>query len=150
MLDPCCLHGIQHAFGLLGGACQGFLADDVLAGLCGGDAGLGMEVVGAAIVEDLNIGVVDQVVPVGGVRLVAVATGGLGYLLLGAAGDGYQARNGIGRPVDVGDLAEGVAMRFAHEGVAEHADTDDRDLAGGFRVTLGNKPNLLRHMRHLL
>ena len=78
--------------GLGGVAPQRLLADHVLAGLGGGDARPGVQVVGPAVVEELDALVGDQLAPVGDVAVVAVAVGGLGDRLLVAAGDRDQAR----------------------------------------------------------
>ena len=58
---------------LVGVAAERLLADDVLAGLGGGDRRLGVERVRAAVVEEPDRRVADDVAPVGRPALVAVA-----------------------------------------------------------------------------
>ena len=64
-LTPALLHRVQHRLGLFGGARQRLLAEDVLARLGGGDARLGVHVVRAAVVEELDAVVCQHLAPVG-------------------------------------------------------------------------------------
>ena len=59
---------------LVGGATERLLADHVLARLGGGDRRLGVEVVRAAVVEELDLRVGDELAPVGDVTLEAEAS----------------------------------------------------------------------------
>ena len=64
-LTPAFVHGVEHRLRLFGGARQRLLAEDVLARLRRGDARLGVRVVGAAVVEELDGRVVEHLAPVG-------------------------------------------------------------------------------------
>ena len=55
-LTPAFCDSVEHRLGLFGGARQRLLAEDVLAGLRRGDARLGVRVVRAAVVEELDGG----------------------------------------------------------------------------------------------
>ena len=113
-------------------ATERLLAEDVLARLRRRDARFGVNVVGAAVVEDLHVGVGDQVAPVGIVFLVAVAFGGFGGRFGVAPGDRDQSRDGDRRIHHVGQLLECVGVRLAHEGIAEHPDANRRRFSFGF------------------
>ena len=109
---------------LVGVAAERLLADDVLARLGRRDRRLEVGVVGPAVVEDLHVGIGDDVFPAGRVLLVAVAARGLAHRLLGAARDRDEPRDVRRRPGHVRDLLERVRVRAPHERVAEHADAD--------------------------
>ena len=85
---------------LVGRAPERFLAEDVLAGFGGGDRRLCMERVRAAVVEEADSLVRDDVVPVGRPPLVAVAPGRLCDGLLDSARRSRRAvaRAGAARP----------------------------------------------------
>src|SRR3954465_15132660 len=72
MLDAGRGDAAPHVVALVGRASQGFLAQDVLARLGRGDRRLGMERIGAAVVEEPDSLVRHEVVPVGRPPLVAV------------------------------------------------------------------------------
>ena len=101
-----------------------FLADHVLAGLSGGDRRLGVQRVRAAVVEEADPVVLDQLAPVAGRVLVAVPARRLADRLGVAPGDADEPRLERRRPRDVRDLLERIRVRLAHERVAEHANTD--------------------------
>ena len=73
VLDAGRLDALPDVVALVGVAAERLLAEDVLAGLGGGDRRLGVERVGAAVVEEPDRRVGDDVVPVGRPALVAVA-----------------------------------------------------------------------------
>ena len=54
-LTPAAAGGCEHGQGFGGGAGERFFAEEVDALLGGGDAGLGVDVVGAAVIEELDI-----------------------------------------------------------------------------------------------
>ena len=116
-------------------AAERLLAEDVLARLGGRDRRLGVERVRAAVVEEGDPRIGDEVVPVGRPALVAEAGRRVRDRLLVAPRDRDQAR--LQRRVEPSDLAEGARVRLAHEGVAEHPDPDfvshgpPRRVAGG-------------------
>ena len=57
-------------------ACQRFLANDMLARFRRFDARLGMRVIRAAVVEELNPIVLEHLLPIGVIALVAIAQRG--------------------------------------------------------------------------
>ena len=142
VLDPRLLHGLQHGFGLRGRAGQRLLADDVLAGLGGGDAGLGVGVVGAAVVEELDGVVLNEFAPVGAIALVAVAPGSLAHRGLIAPAKRHERGHGRQGIDHVGNLAERVAMGLAHEGVAQHAHANLRHVFLPGRLPHSDKTNV--------
>ena len=87
MLDAGRGDALPHLVALVGGAAERLLAEDVLAGFGRGDRRLGVQVVRAAVVEQLDVGVGDELVPVGHVPLEPVAARGLRDRRLVAAGD---------------------------------------------------------------
>jgi len=99
-------------------------ADHVLARLGRGDRRSRVHVVRPQIVEEPDRGVGDEFLPPRRRALEAVAScrgcDGRGV----AAGNRNEPRLERRRPRDIGDLAEGVRMRLAHERVAEHPDAD--------------------------
>ena len=81
-----------------------------------------MERVGAAVVEEGDPRIGDEVVPVGRPALVAVPrrhvrNGGL-------VPTRHSHEPGLQRRIEPRDLPERTRVRLAHEGVAEHADPD--------------------------
>ena len=98
------------------------LAEDMLAVSRRLDRRLGMEVVRAAVVEELNALVGHLLAPVRRRLLPPVEPAGLLHLLGRAPGDRDEARLECG--LEVGRLAECAGVRLAHEGVAEHRDAD--------------------------
>ena len=122
VLDARRLDALPDLVALGGVAAERLLAEDVLARLGGGDRRLGVERVGAAVVEEGDPRVGDEVVPVGRPALVAEAGGRLRDRLLVPSGD--RDEPGLQRRVEPRDLPERARVRLAHEGVAEHADPD--------------------------
>ena len=92
--------------------------------LGGRDRRLRVHGVRAAVVEEADRRVGDDVAPVGRPALVAVARRGLGDRGLVAAGDRDQAGPKRRRPGDVPDVQERARMGLAHERVAQHPDPD--------------------------
>ncbi len=101
----------------------------MLASLNGGHRRLEVQYIGRAVVEDLNRRVLDDGAPVRDASGVAIAARCGLYLLLIASANGDERGMRWGRSVDIVEGLEGVAMRLAHEGVAEHADAQRRNLA---------------------
>ena len=124
MLDPAFLDSVEHSFGFFGGAGQRFFTQNMLAGSGGGDTGFGVGIIGAAVVEKLHCIVGKHLLPVGVGSGVAEAQGGGTGCFCVAAADGCQHRDGWRRIHHVGNFFEGIAVGFAHKGVAQHADTD--------------------------
>jgi hypothetical protein len=131
VLDARLLHGVEHRLGFLGGARQRLLAEDVLARLRGGNARFGVGVVWSAIVEQLHAVVGQHVAPVGVVAVVAKAHGRRARRRFVAPADRSQLGNGGRRVHHIWNLLERVAVRLAHEGVAQHADADFGRLGFG-------------------
>ena len=63
--DAGLLDGGDHRLAFGGGAGEGLFGDDGLAGFGGGDGDLGVEVVGDADVDEVDVGAGDQLAPVG-------------------------------------------------------------------------------------
>ena len=124
VLDPGRGDLLPDAIALLGVASERLLANDVLAGLRGEDRRLGVHGVRAAVVEEANGRIGDELVRVGRPALVAVALSGLAHCGLVPAGDQLQLRHERRRPRQVRDLVERVRVRLAHEGVPEHSHAD--------------------------
>jgi len=116
--------GVAHAPGVVERDGHRLLADRVLAGLQGGDAGLGMDGVGPAVVDHVDPRVGDHLAPVGRELLVPVpgrlALDDLAVLVAEHEQPGRDARAGV----DVGDRLVGVRVAFAHESTAQQADAD--------------------------
>src|SRR6202022_3528383 len=100
----------------------------MLACLSGGDRRRRVQVVRRTVVEKLDAVVLDELLPVGGGALVAIATRRLRHGRLVAAADGHELRHQRRRPRHVLNLSVGVRVGLAHEGVAQHADSDLLDL----------------------
>src|SRR6266540_4905519 len=113
-----------------------FLAEHVLPRLCVGDRLLSVQRVRPAVVEETDSLVGDEFAPVGRPGLVPVALCRRCNGLLVAARDRDQLRHERRRPGHVGELAERVRVRLAHERVAEHADADLPQLAGRLGLRL--------------
>ena len=109
---------------LLGGAPERLLAEHVLPGFGRRDGRLGVQVVRPRVVEELHLGVDDEIVPVRHGALEAEASRGLVHGRLVAARDRDQPRTERRRPRHVRQGAVRVRVRLAHERVAEHADAD--------------------------
>ena len=124
VLDPGRRDALPDLEALLGRAPERLLAHDVLSRLGGEDRGLGVERVRAEVVEQPDLRVGDDVLPVRRPALEAVASRRLADGLLVAAGDRDQPRPKRRRPGHVPDLPEAVRVRLAHEGVPEHPDSD--------------------------
>ena len=120
------LRRVPHCQGVGGTACQGLLANDVLAGGYGGKRGLHMGFIRGGVVEDAEPFVLHQAVPVCVVAVEAVTHSRIGYPLFGPAGDRHELRSHDTGPVDVGHGAQGVAVGLAHEAVTEHAHAGSR------------------------
>ncbi len=133
------LHALPDVVRLGGVAAERLLADDVLAGLGGGHRRLGVQRVRAGVVEQLDLGVGDQLAPVADVALEPELPRGLGHGLLVAARDGHQPRPQRRRPGLVGEGAVAVGVGPAHEGVAQHPDADLGDLVAHERCIAASK-----------
>ena len=73
MLDAGRFDALPDLVALVRRPAERLLAEDVLARLGRGDRRLGVEVVRAAVVEELDVGIGDEVVPVASRALEAVA-----------------------------------------------------------------------------
>jgi hypothetical protein len=119
-------NGLPDLVALVRVAPERLFADDVLARPRRRDRRLGVQRVRAAVVEETDPLVHDQIAPVRGRVLPAVAARRLADSLLVAARDPDQLRLERRGPRDVGDLPQRVRMRLTHEGVAEHPHADPR------------------------
>ena len=142
VLDAGRLDALPGLVGLVGVAPERLLADHVLAGLGGRDRRLGVEVVRAGVVEQLDAVVGDDRPPVGDVVAEPVAARGLGDRRLVAPRDRHELRQQRRRPRHVGQRLVRVRVRLAHERVAEHADADRLDVAAVAGVAHREEPDL--------
>ena len=124
VLDARRLDALPDLVALGGVAAERLLAEDVLARLRGRDRRLGMERVRAAVVEEADRGVGDDVLPVGRPALVAVAAAPPSATASSSRPAIATSRGCSGGGVEYGDLPERARVRLAHEGVAEHPDPD--------------------------
>ena len=129
MLDTGRGDAAPHLVAFVGRAPERLLAEDVLARFGGGDRRLGMERIRAAVVEEPDPLVRDDVVPVRRPPFIAVPARRLGDRILVPPGDGDEPWHERGRPCHVLDLAERIRVGLPHERVPEHADADLRHCA---------------------
>src|SRR5690606_29997074 len=78
--------------------------------------------------------------------LVAIAPGRFFDRVLVAAADRNQPRDGDRWVHDVGNLLEGVAVRLAHEGIAQQPDPDLRRVMLGFGSGHAGESDFLGHV----
>ncbi len=122
---------VEHLPGLLAGARQRLLAEDMLACLRSSDTRFSMHIVGTTVIKELDVVIFQHLAPVGVVTFIPIATRCLGYCLFITSTDGDQlgdSRRGIHH---VGQLLIAIAVRLAHEIVAQHTDADFRGFAFG-------------------
>ena len=143
VLDAGCLDPLPDVVALVGITPERLLAENVLARFGCGDRRLRVERVRAAVVEQADRRVADDVAPVGRPPLVPVALGRSGDGLLIAACDRNEPRHQRRWPRHVLDLPERVRVGLAHECVPEHADPDLVDLADRRNGRLRPDPGLL-------
>src|SRR5712691_1556689 len=126
---------------------EGLLADHVLARLGGGDRRSRVHIVWPQVVDEPDLGVRDELLPLRRPALVAVTRRSLGDRLLVPAGNRHEPRPERRRPRHVADLAEGIGVRLAHERIAEHAHADLAEVVGGHRISFTTR---LPHTRVIL
>jgi hypothetical protein len=112
-------HGGEHLARLRGVERQRLLADHVLAGPCGRDHGLGVQMVREQVLEHLHLRVRHHLLPVRHVACEAEALGELAAARLVAARHRHEPRRDRGRPGHVSQRDQGVGVCPAHERVAE-------------------------------
>ncbi len=100
---------------------QRLFAEDMLAGFRGRNGDLGMGVVGRVDVDDIDLGIGNDLPPVGRDMAPAELLGRGGHALFVAAANGVKHRLG-GNGKKFVDLAPRVRMGLAHELVADHSD----------------------------
>src|SRR5205085_4348619 len=116
--------GAPDLVALVGRPSERLLAEDVLAGLRRGDRRLGVQRVRAAVVEQADAVVGDQVAPVRRRVVVAVPRRRIPHRLVVPPRDADEPRNERRRRREIGELAVRVRVRLAHEGVADHPYPD--------------------------
>src|SRR5699024_3852623 len=117
------LHGLGDLRGLLRAQAQRLLAQDVLSGLGGREDRGGVQMVGQADVDRVDICVLHQLVEVG-----VTGRAGLGL----AAGQGLGVEVGSGGDFRaVGDGGVGVQMSGGDAAAAQDADADGGGNGGG-------------------
>src|SRR5205823_2554501 len=97
----------------------------------------------AAVVEDLDVRIVDDVLPARRPLLVAVAPRRLLNRVLRPSADRDEPWDVRRRPRHVRDLLQRVRVRLAHEGIPEHPDPDRRDLLGRLRLAHRDEADVL-------
>jgi hypothetical protein len=127
--DSSRLRRLPHLARLAGVHAERLLAQDVFAGVNSGHRRLEMQFVGGAVIEDLDGWILDDGAPVGDTFGVPIAARGGVHLLGIATADGDKGGMSWGRRVDIVERLEGVGVRFAHEGIAEHPDAQRGNLA---------------------
>ena len=122
VLDAGCGDPLPDLVALRRVAPERLLAEDVLAGLRGGDRRLRVQGVRAAVVEEADGRVGHELPPVRRPALEAEPRRDFrdGFLVAACKRDEPRAE----RRVELRDRAECARVRPAHEGVAEHADPD--------------------------
>ncbi len=116
---------------LLRVAAERLLAEDVLAGARRGDRRRGVEPVRAAVGDEVDRRIVDQLPPVEDGALVAELGGHAGRRVAVAGAEGDQPHRHLRR--DPRQLAQRDRVRTAHEAAAEHADADRAGAAALLR-----------------
>ena len=110
-----------HRFGRV--SAERLLAHHHLAGLGGGDGDLGVRVVRARDVDEIDVRARDQLAPIRLEGLIAPLLGKTFDLVLVAAADRLQHRL-IAEIEELVDLAERIGMGSAHEAVADEANVE--------------------------
>ncbi len=122
------LDGLQHLLGLSKIVRQGFLADDVLASLGGGDDHGMMEITGRGDVDHVDVFAFDHPLPFAVGLLPPIQARRLFQLFrAGFAAENFHARYQFSRK-ESPDLAIGVGMRLAHETVTNQSDINLRHV----------------------
>ena len=153
VLHACSRHLLPDLEALVRSAAERLLAEDVLPVPGCRDRRRGVHAVRAVVVEQADARVGDELAPVSGRALVAVAVRCSFDRLRVPARDRDEPRHERRRPRHVRERPVRVRVRLAHERVAEHADADlteigrGGDLRGGsdaaLRSTLGGHHALL-------
>ena len=123
-ITPAFSTGVEHRLGLVAGARERLLADDVLAGLRGGDGDFGVAVVRRDDIDGVDVFARDHAPPVvrGFVEAVALAR------RLGEFGrhidDHLAMGNGRRGPEEHRHRRIGQRMGLAHEAAADHRDIE--------------------------
>ena len=142
------LHRGQHRLGFLDVHRQRLFAKDILARLRRGNRDLGMGVVGRVNVDDIDLGIGDNVAPVGdGLAPAELFCGGLHPGLVAAA-DGMQYRLERDGEKFI-HLAPRVRMGPAHELVADHSDIERFGHKGRGNRRTGIVPRVGRRKKTL-
>ena len=121
MDDPPPPDAVPHPLGFAGVAGQRLLAQEMFPECRRGQGRRRMGVVGSAVDEELNLGILHQTPPVGGAVLEAVAPGGLLRSGRGAARDPHQAQAHGGIREDVREFPQGIEVGPGHAGVTQHS-----------------------------
>ena len=139
VLDAGLLDALPHLVALVRRSSERLLAEDVLSRLGRGDRRLGVQVVRAAVVEQPDLGVADDLTPIRHRPLEPVTVRSLRDRVLVPPGDRDELRDERRRPCHVRQRAIAVRVRLAHERVAEHADADlARHQAPAFCIAASN------------
>ena len=115
------LYRVHHGFGFFRGSAEGLLAEDHLAGLGRGNRDLGVSVIRAGDINEVNIFTRNQSAPVGLYRLIAPVLSKSLYAVRVARTDCFQHRT-VGQIEKTGGLQERIRMGAPHESVADDPD----------------------------
>ena len=127
------LHSLQHALGLIRCTRQRLLAQNVLAPLSRQNTRIRVRVIRPAVVEELNVIVVQHRSPVRVIALVAVTPRGLRHGILVSSRNTHQPRHCRRRIHHMRNVQHRMAVGLAHKGVTQHPHTDLRGVAFGTR-----------------
>ena len=152
VLYPGLLGHLDHLLGFFGIAGDRFFTKHMFAQLHGINAWFHVDVIGAAIVEKINVPgtAIQHALPI--IRAAfakAIALYGFSNSFLTQATNYIQAGNRRRRVHHVGDLLIGIGVRLAHEGVSKHTHPDLGDLALGLGSGHGGETSFFTHAKLL-
>ena len=113
------LYGLEHGAGFLDRHGERLFAEDMLAGLRGGDGDFSVGIIRRVDVDDVDLGICDDFAPIRCDMLPAKFFGGGPHAFFITTADGVQYGLG-GNRKEMSHLAPRVRMGLAHEFVADH------------------------------
>ena len=115
-------HGLGHGARFFHSAGKGFFADVVLACLGGGNGYFGVNIVGGADIDHINIGAGNDCAPIGRSLIKAKALAGGFRRRIGDIDHNLAVRDGRGGPEEHGHGGVSHGMGLAHEPAADHGN----------------------------